>query len=46
MAARGAQTLYARSPIRSASGALVPVTPKPTALASRITINRASIWVK
>src|ERR1700728_5412194 len=34
MAARGAHTLYARSPIRSASGALAPVTPKPTALCS------------
>jgi hypothetical protein len=32
MAARGAHTPYARSPIRSASGALAPVTPKPTAL--------------
>ncbi len=32
MAARGAHTLYARSPIRSASGALAPATPKPTAL--------------
>ena len=28
MAARGAHTLYARSPIRSASGALAPVTPQ------------------
>src|ERR1700728_2393681 len=34
MAARAAHTLYARSPIRSASGARAPVTPKPTALSS------------
>src|ERR1700727_1283102 len=42
MAARGAQTLYARSPVRSASGALAPVTPKPTAPSSTRSVSPCS----